>query len=302
MKIKNGFWRDWEVSLEYENADGAITEHNPDFISAERTGNRDLRVVYVEVAEVDVERPFRIVARAPRLIDFDLKMESVIDGRKLGIPRAGHKATVLRDSRWVDRDCDGVHYDRNYKFSPLLFIVNGPTPKQLRYYGSITVTLEGGKLAPWKMSPPSCTGQKPLGILDEGAKERIGTDLYVDGSVIGPTMPTNRAPFKADESIPEGAVVFKVSAANARAGGSCQYGTGNALTRNGFTVFEIGGGGGGPRAQPALRRSLRLIDNGRGTTYGGNNFERSETPLTVVYDPKDESGTHRSPKRRRTAK
>lgn len=79
-----------------------------------------------------------------------------------------------------------------------------------------------------------------------------------------------------------------------------KYGTGNALTRNGLKAFEIGGGG--PPAQPTLRRSLRLLDNGSGTTYGGADFKRSETPLTVVFDPKDESGTHRSPKRRRTGK
>lgn len=93
-----------------------------------------------------------------------------------------------------------------------LFIVDGPTPKQLRYYGSITVTLEGGKLGPRTLCDPACTDQKPLGILDEKAKDEIGTDLFVDGNVIRPAPPCHRAPFKADESIPEGAVVFKVSA------------------------------------------------------------------------------------------
>ncbi|WOO83050.1 uncharacterized protein LOC62_04G006529 [Vanrija pseudolonga] len=195
-----------EVYLEYLDKK-RIPEHAPDDLSAERTGNRPMDVVY---AEVDCEIPFRIVAKKPpgAVITHDTVISAIIDGRELGNSRLYHQVsdkTEVQHERWVDKHC-GELYDMNYKFSSLLFMEDGPIPKELLYYGSVIVNLEAG------------TG---------GVPERT-TDVYVDGNVLYRTQPSGvYSNYKRNHSIPKATVVFK-------------YGTRAMLVKNGVISNTVG--------------------------------------------------------------
>lgn len=54
-----------------------------------------------------------------------------------------------------------------------------------------------------------CTGNKPLGLLDDRLKTQT-TDAYVDGEVVDKSMPVRICDGHVVKSVPKATVVFKV--------------------------------------------------------------------------------------------
>ncbi|WOO83049.1 uncharacterized protein LOC62_04G006528 [Vanrija pseudolonga] len=226
--------------------------------------------------------PFRIVAKntTGALPRFDTTIQSTIDGRQLNngiIALTADKASnKVEDCEWVDEQCGNL-YEMNYKFSPILFIEDGPLPREHLFYGSIVVVLEAGHGEESFTRKTKSTGKKPLGILDKAIQDQT-TDAFVDGKVAGLAPPTeDRYPYTRNMAIPTATVVFK-------------YGTRAMLVKNGILPSVTATSA---RPHPYHKRVAVKTGPVRGLTkssYGGKEFKANPNPLTVIYDPEDDDG------------